>query len=129
LAALVGRFRYDSSIPTSGGLFPVPNNGCATARPFDIDGLLEIPVSLPRDGSLRFLGYRPEEILELWLTTAAKVAAARGVVVLLTHCEERFTGNREMLAVYRRLLDALAQDDRYVFALPRDLAVEPESGS
>ena len=28
------RYRYDSSIPTSGGLFPVPNNGCATARPF-----------------------------------------------------------------------------------------------
>jgi len=33
LRGLAARYRYDSSIPTSGGLFPVPNNGCASARP------------------------------------------------------------------------------------------------
>src|SRR5262249_54086344 len=37
------RYRYDTSIPTSGGLFPVPNNGCATARPFAIEGVAELP--------------------------------------------------------------------------------------
>src|SRR5205085_6806697 len=38
LRDLAGRYRYDSSIPTSGGLFPVPNNGRASARPRLIDG-------------------------------------------------------------------------------------------
>src|SRR6266704_4781908 len=32
LADLASFYSYDSSIPSSGGLFPVPNNGCATAR-------------------------------------------------------------------------------------------------
>lgn len=31
LRGLSAIYGYDSSIPTSGGLFPVPNNGCATA--------------------------------------------------------------------------------------------------
>ena len=45
-------YSYDSSIPTSGGLFPIPNNGCASARPFHVEGINEIPLSMPRDGSL-----------------------------------------------------------------------------
>jgi len=56
------RFRYDSSIPTAGGLFPTPNNGCATARPFRIEDILELPITLPRDGTLRFLGFSPDEV-------------------------------------------------------------------
>src|SRR5207245_10001194 len=49
LRDLGARYQYDSSIPTSGGLFPVPNNGCATARPFVVEGIVELPVTLPRD--------------------------------------------------------------------------------
>ena len=64
LRDLSGRYRYDTSIPTSGGLFPVPNNGCASARPFATEGMLELPLSMPRDGSLRFLGYSPGEIAQ-----------------------------------------------------------------
>src|SRR5207247_2585030 len=36
LEDLASFYAYDSSIPTSGGLFPVPNNGCASARPFEL---------------------------------------------------------------------------------------------
>lgn len=54
---------------------------------------LEIPLSLPRDGSLRFLGHTPKEILSLWKLCANSLADAGGVVVLLTHCESRFSGN------------------------------------
>jgi peptidoglycan/xylan/chitin deacetylase (PgdA/CDA1 family) len=107
LEDLGGRYRYDSSIPTSGGLFPVPNNGCATARPFRIGRMLEIPITLPRDGSLRFLGYGPREILPLWISCARTIRRARGIVVLLTHCESRFSGNPAMLDVYSRFLDSL----------------------
>ena len=116
LKDLAGLYRYDSSIPTSGGLFPVPNNGCASARPFRIGSLIEIPLTLPRDGSLRFLGHTAEEILEIWRSCAERIAASGGVVSLLTHCEDRFSGNAEMLSVYRRFVEFLAADGRFFFA-------------
>jgi peptidoglycan/xylan/chitin deacetylase (PgdA/CDA1 family) len=124
LTDLSSRFQYDSSIPTAGGLFPTPNNGCASARPYLTHGLVELPLSLPRDGSLRFLGYRPDEILETWRSCAAAIARSGGVVVLLTHCEERFSGNAAMLRIYRQLLEEIAADASYRFTRAQDIVTE-----
>ena len=118
LASLAGRYQYDSSIPTAGGLFPVPNNGCATARPFIVEGIAELPLSMPRDGSLRFLGYSPEAIFRIWLECADRIAASGGVVVLLTHCEDRFSGNDAMLKTYRSFLEYVAKSKQYFFSTP-----------
>jgi peptidoglycan/xylan/chitin deacetylase (PgdA/CDA1 family) len=115
---LASFYQYDSSIPSSGGLFPVPNNGCASARPFRLHGIVEIPLSMPRDGSLRFLGYAPEEILQIWKTSATMIARSGGVVVLLTHCEERFSGNPAMLATYRCFLEWISETDTFEWATP-----------
>jgi peptidoglycan/xylan/chitin deacetylase (PgdA/CDA1 family) len=106
-------FRYDSSIPTSGGPFPVFNNGCATARPFKIGRTLEIPITLRRDGSVQFLGYSPDEIGAMWKESAEHLAASRGIVSLLTHCERRFSGNPPMLNAYRRFLEFLRSSPRF----------------
>lgn len=122
LSDLATRYRYDSSIPTSGGLFPTPNNGCATARPFQIGSLLEIPLTLPRDGSLRFLGLTAEEILNCWMAVAEDIADSRGVVVLLTHGEERFSGNRPMRDAYRKFVQGLALSGKYYWTTAGDLA-------
>lgn len=116
--AIGGMYRYDSSIPTSGGLFPVPNNGCATARPFRLGRTVEIPLTLPRDGSLLFLGHDPREIAAVWRACAERIAASGGIVSLLTHCEHRFSGNRPMLDAYQRFLDFLADDVRFTFSTP-----------
>ena len=122
LRDLSSRYRYDSSIPTSGGLFPVPNNGCASARPFTIEGITEIPISMPRDGSLRFLGYSPSEISDLWIECAERIARSGGIVTLLTHCERRFSGNAAMLESYRRFLAFVSErQDRYRWSMPADL--------
>ena len=111
------RYRYDSSIPTSGGPFPVPNNGCASARPFSLEGVVELPVTMPRDGTLRFLGFGPDAIARLWIDCAEAIARARGVVVLLTHCERRFSGAAPMVGAYRRFLAHIAgATDRFVFS-------------
>ncbi len=109
-------FSHDSSIPSSGGMFPVPNNGCATARPFMLGNILEIPLSMPRDGSLRFLGYKPEAILSLWIECAEMIADSGGVVVLLTHCEKRFSGNAPMLEIYEAFLKYVSTSDRFDFS-------------
>ncbi|HKB09908.1 MAG TPA: hypothetical protein VKD69_04605 [Vicinamibacterales bacterium] len=122
LRDLAARYHYDSSIPTSGGPFPVPNNGCASARPFRLEGIVELPVTLPRDGSLRFLGYSPRQIVKLWTDCAEAIARSGGIVVLLTHCEARFSGNPAMLAAYTELLACLRADgSRFTFMTPRDL--------
>jgi peptidoglycan/xylan/chitin deacetylase (PgdA/CDA1 family) len=122
LRDLRDRYQYDSSIPTSGGLFPVPNNGCATARPFVVEGIVELPLTLPRDGSLRFLGYSPDEIARVWIECAETVARSGGVVVLLTHCEQRFSGRSGMLGAYRRFLEYLCdRPGRFAFAAPPDV--------
>ena len=121
MAGLETFYRYDSSIPTSGGPFPVPNNGCATARPWRFGRMWELPLSLPRDGSLRFLGYSPSEIGRLWRQTTLHIAESGGIVTLLTHCEGSFSGNPPMLGEYRRFLEWVAADGRFECVLPATL--------
>ena len=117
LRDLASRYVWDSSIPTSGGLFPVPNNGCATARTFFIEGIFELPLSMPRDGSLRFLGYSPDEITRMWIECADIIARSRGNIVLLTHCERRFSGDGPMFDAYRRFLEYVAsRPERFRFS-------------
>ena len=115
LADLAPLYRYDASIPTSGGTYPTPNNGCASARPWRIGSLWEIPLTLARDGSLRFLGYDPQEIATLWRDMAMTISRSGGIVSLLTHCESGFSGNPPMLAIYRGFLEWLASDRRFEF--------------
>jgi hypothetical protein len=122
LADLKERFAYDSSVPTSGGVFPVPQNGCASARPFLLEGILEIPLSMPRDGSLRFLGYGLEDIYQLWVACARRIQRSGGVVMLLTHCERHFSGNKEMLGIYRRFLEYIAGDSTFTWSTPATVA-------
>ena len=124
LARLAGRYAYDSSIPTSGGLFPTPNNGCASARPFRLGRLIELPLSMPRDGSLLFLGYGIDEIADLWRTCARQIHDSGGVVVLLTHCERRFSGRPALLAAYRALLEELAADRRFRWCTAEEVVRE-----
>ena len=127
LADLAQLYRYDSSIPTSGGAFPVPNNGCASARPWRLGNLWEIPVTLPRDGSLRFLGYAPEQIGNLWCETADTIARSGGIISLLTHCEARFSGNKAMLATYRSFVEWISRDSRFEFMRMADLVDQIEA--
>jgi peptidoglycan/xylan/chitin deacetylase (PgdA/CDA1 family) len=127
LRDLAGRYRYDSSIPTSGGPFPVPNNGCATARPWRIGPLWELPLTLPRDGSLRFLGHSAAEIGAMWRQAAEIIARSGGIVVLLTHCEAGFSGNKPMLRAYREFVEWIAGDRRFSFTRPIDLVEELET--
>ena len=124
---LADYFLYDSSIPTSGGPFPVFNNGCASARPFRIGGTLEIPITLRRDGSVQFLGYSPIEIGAMWRENAEQIAASRGIVSLLTHCEKRFSGNPAMLDTYRQFLEFIQGSPRFEWSTSGRVAANASS--
>lgn len=124
IEGLKRHYKYDSSIPTSGGPFPVPNNGCASARPWRFDCMWELPLTIPRDGSLRFLGYSPDHILAMWKSSAEYIGRSGGIVCLLTHCETVFSGNPPMLAIYRSFLEWCAGNSWMRFSRPRDLIDE-----
>jgi peptidoglycan/xylan/chitin deacetylase (PgdA/CDA1 family) len=124
IEGLTRHYKYDSSIPTSGGPFPVPNNGCASARPWLFGDMWELPLTLPRDGSLRFLGHSPDQILAMWKSSAEYIARSGGIVFLLTHCEAGFSGNPPMLAAYRAFLEWCAGNSWMRFCRPRDLIDE-----
>ena len=112
---------YDSSVPTSGGRFPTPNNGCASARPFKVAGVWEVPITLPRDGSLLALGHSPQEILGMWKALAEMIIARGGIVHLLTHGEAHFSGNERMLDVYREFLAWCAEEAKLPPTTPGEL--------
>ncbi len=111
-------YSYESSITTAGGILPVPSRGCASARPFRVEGITELPLSLPPEAGLCFIGFRPHEIFELWVSCAEQIAASGGVVVLLTHCEERFSGNSETREAYRLFLDYVASSSSFEWSTP-----------
>jgi hypothetical protein len=80
-------------------------------------GIWELPLSMPRDGSLLFLGYSPDEILKMWIDCAQSIRAAQGIVVLLTHCEARFSGSTEMMRIYRAFIEYLLNEGHYEITL------------
>lgn len=127
LAELGRIFRYDSSIPTTGGLFPIPNTGCASARPFQVAGIWEIPISMPRDASMRFLMYSPERILSLWTEVADRIARSGGVIMLLTHCEDEYSGHPRMQEIYQKFLDHIAASRQFVWSTPAEVLTHMEA--
>ncbi len=104
---LANYFTYDSSIPNTDGFYSGTGTGCATARPFHLGSLIEIPLTLPSDANLLFQGFRPGEILSLWMDSAKKLIRSGGIVHLLTHCEKRYSGNKTMLGIYREFVSFL----------------------
>ena len=76
---------------------------------------------MPRDGSLRFLGYQPNTIFDMWVECAENIAGSGGIVVLLTHCEARFSGNPAMINIYRRFLEYVASSDTFAWSSPQEV--------
>ncbi|MHB9073491.1 MAG: polysaccharide deacetylase family protein [Desulfobaccales bacterium] len=103
-AVLEEYFIYDSSIPNVGGFVYSQGNGCASARPFYYNNLLEIPITLPSDAELLFQGFKPDDILQLWITLSKVILKSGGIINLLTHCERRYSGNQTMLKIYEQYL-------------------------
>ena len=62
---------------------------------------------------------------DLWIECADLIARSGGVVVLLTHCERRFSGDAGMLDAYRRFLEyRREQRERGVFMRATDVVDE-----
>jgi len=85
-------------------------HGVGTIFPFEINGILEIPVSLPQDHQLiRIAGQRPSAAVDLLLRLSSWIRGLAGPCVLLVHPDYEF-GILEHQAEYRRLLEGFSKD-------------------
>ena len=121
-AVLKEHFDYDSSVPDTEKFSQISMlNGCCTVFPYSINGLVELPITIPQDACLlKEMG--PEKVLEVWRSKIKFVKQAGGLVNICTHPDSFFSGTAEMKHVYSRLLDELSSDKDAWLALPRDAA-------
>jgi peptidoglycan/xylan/chitin deacetylase (PgdA/CDA1 family) len=105
-------FEYCSSVPDTERFIPdAKSSGACTLFPFvKNNGLIEVPLTVPMDSSLIFLGYQPKEILNIWIQKIEWIKKLGGVATIITHPEPHFSANKEMLEIYRKLMVYLAND-------------------
>jgi len=104
-------FVYDSSVPDTERFAPYwYPNGCGYFWPFTREGIKVLPLTMPQDAFLLFLGYSPERILELWRAKLKVIKALGGMAVFSLHPETHFSGNPLMHKIYRQLLQEVTAD-------------------
>jgi len=111
-AASKAGFEYDSSCPSWEILSPtsLKPHGVGTIFPFEINGILEIPVSLPQDHQLiRVAGEQPSAAVDTLLRLSTWIRGLAGPCVLLVHPDYEF-GMPENRREYTRLLEGFSRD-------------------
>jgi peptidoglycan/xylan/chitin deacetylase (PgdA/CDA1 family) len=116
LGALGEWFAYDLSLPDTerGGPYGA-SAGCASVYPFMIDGLLEIPLTMPQDFYLTNVEhYDSPRMLAVWRDKLEAVLACGGVAVVNTHPVWTTPRRPGVWAAYEGLLEAIGAADAWV---------------
>jgi hypothetical protein len=109
-------FDHDSSYTDTDPYEPQPG-GCCCYLPFFIDGLVELPITLPQDHTLfSILGHQDSS---LWLDKAHELRRRGGMVLVLSHPDYAHGVAAE---AWRELLDEFASDSTMWQALPSEVA-------
>lgn len=116
LGSLADWFEYDLSLPDTekGGPYGA-RAGCATVYPFLVDGLLEIPLTMPQD----FFLFNVEHLdsagmLSVWRDKLVAVLSRGGVAVVNTHPVWTNPKRAGVWAAYDGLLETIASADAWV---------------
>lgn len=116
LGSLAEWFEYDLSLPDTekGGPYGAPA-GCATVYPFLVDGLLEIPLTMPQD----FFLFNVEHLdsagmLSVWRDKLEAVLSRGGVAVVNTHPVWTNPKRAGVWAAYDGLLATIALADAWL---------------
>lgn len=103
------RFRYTSDVPdTETESLIAPRRGCASCFPFQKQGLLEIPITLPVEDKLLLAGCGEEGLLDAWRLKLAWIRAVGGLAQVLLHAEPHLW--QRTRGVYARWLEDLSGD-------------------
>jgi peptidoglycan/xylan/chitin deacetylase (PgdA/CDA1 family) len=109
---------YDSSFHDTDP-FDAQPGGCCSILPYFLDGLVELPITLPHDFTMFELLREPD--IRLWQAKARWIAEHGGLVNVLVHPDYALTDER--VRQYEQLLDFLTSLDGGWHALPRDVAL------
>jgi hypothetical protein len=115
LMPLLG-FDYDSSYSDVARYEPQPGGSCSWL-PFFIEGLVELPITLPMDHTLfELLGHADASV---WHEKASFLRERGGMALLLTHPDYL---DEARLREYKGFLEAFANDETAWRALPREVS-------
>jgi len=118
------RFAIDMSIPDTERHGPYGGAaGCGTVFPFRLDGLLELPLTMPQEVYLRHVyGLSAAEALDVWLAKLAYIRERGGVAVFNIHPVSIRRSDPDMLEAFTRFLGAVREMDDLLIATPSSLA-------
>jgi peptidoglycan/xylan/chitin deacetylase (PgdA/CDA1 family) len=105
-------YEYDSSCPSWEILSPTSMraHGVGTVFPFEMNGVLEIPVSLPQDHQLmKVAGQTPRAAVDSLLRLSNWVRSLGGACIVLIHPDYELA-MKENLSEYQRLLGNFVSD-------------------
>jgi peptidoglycan/xylan/chitin deacetylase (PgdA/CDA1 family) len=110
---------YDCTVPHSDPTSRSPG-GCCSLWPFMLGRIVELPYTMPQDHAL--LTLLRKRSVQPWLDQANDIERRFGLIQCLTHPDRGYLGDEDKRAIYRDLLDALAERETIWKALPRDVA-------
>jgi hypothetical protein len=118
------RFAIDMSIPDTEHHGPYGGAaGCGTVFPFRLDGLLELPLTMPQEVYLRHVyGLSAEDALGVWLKKLGYIRSRGGLAVFNIHPIWVNQANLDMQQAFRKFLDAAATMDDVFITTPSALA-------
>lgn len=122
-ALLETGYVYDTSIPTWEPKHPytMKPHGIGTVFPFSLNGIVEIPVTLPQDHQMiHSLDLSPKSTVEAWTKLMKETEVIGGLCVLLTHPDYELA-NLENQSTYEYLLNIITSNNEACVALPKNL--------
>ena len=116
LGSLAEWFEYDLSLPDTEKGGPYGSRaGCATVYPFLVDGLLEIPLTMPQDFFLLNVEHLDSAgMLSVWSDKLEAVLSRGGVAVVNTHPVWTNPKRTGVWAAYGGLLETIAGANAWV---------------
>ena len=109
---------FDTSTQDIDPFYPdVPERGCRSVHPYRINGIPEIPVTLPTAETLLTLGMTSREVMDLWRLKLDWIREMEGVAVFrYRHDSGLFGIGRkpdlaDRLSLYKTFLDSVQNDD------------------
>lgn len=116
-------YSYDTSIPTWEPMHPTTMGpyGIGTVYPFDINEIIEIPISVPQDHQmLHIFRISAIETIERWLEMKKTIRDLGGIFNILVHPDYELA-NQEGLNAYEKLLNIIYGDDQVFTAIPSQI--------
>jgi hypothetical protein len=119
LALKEAGYLYDTSVPTWEPKHPytMKPHGIGTVYPLMLNGIIEIPLTLPQDHQLlSVLGFAPEEVLKTWATMTSVIRDLNGVCMFLVHPDYELANSNNDL--YEELVNIVTSDSHATLTLP-----------